>query len=140
MQLNVLMVDDDAEFAEDMRVILQETVTLRRVGGTAAAAARILRQRPDILWLDLELDPFFANSSALEGLAFLRILRKRIDSRLPVIVVSAQVSPHVSPQMQTSLRDLGVHACLPKPPDIRKLLQALHAATLSKQRLVVQHP
>ncbi len=117
----VLMVEDDSEFALDMTVILRGTVKLLCVGGTAAAAAHLLRSKPDALWLDIDLDPFFAETSALEGLAFLKVVRKRIDPDLPVIVVSSRLSP----EAQRTLEELGVAAFYSKPPDPKALAETL---------------
>ncbi len=117
----VLMVEDDAEFANDTTAILAGSVTVRRVGGTAAAAAHILRQKPDVLWLDLELEPFFSDTSATEGLAFLKAVRERIDHELPVVVVSGQLAD----EMRSLLGQFGVVACFTKPPDMAALVDAL---------------
>ncbi|MBD3162491.1 MAG: response regulator [Candidatus Eisenbacteria bacterium] len=120
----VLMVEDDVDFAADMRAILNGTVLLSRVNGSAEAAAELLRGSFDLLWLDLDLPPLFAESGTLEGLAFLGHVRRRYGRGLPVLVVSGRLTPNLTAR----LKRLGAIGILPKPPDparLRALLSSL---------------
>jgi len=117
------MVEDDDEFAADMAAILTPTVLLSRVDGSAAAAAELLRRDFDLVWLDLDLVPCYADSGALEGLAFLRVLRERYGPGLPVLIVSARLTEGVLAEVDTP----GVLAALPKPPDLGRLREILKA-------------
>ncbi len=124
-QPNVLLVEDDAEFAEDMRAILTDIATIRHVGGTATAIAEIIREKPDLIMLDLDLEPFLANSGGLEGVAFLQVVREQIDGELPVVIVSGRMSE----ELKGTLQRLGAVACFTKPPDLRTLREIVQSAS-----------
>jgi CheY-like chemotaxis protein len=117
----VLMVEDDEEFAADMKAVLDGIAVLQWVSNTAIAAAWLLRSLPDLLWLDLDLPAFFAPAARLEGAAFLRLVRERLAPELPVLVVSGRITP----KLRQELLAQGVVACLEKPPDLAVLVEAL---------------
>ncbi len=124
----VLMVEDDLEFAADLLAVLDGIVNIERVSTTTAAAASLLRGLPDLLWLDLDLPTFFAQTGGLEGIAFLRLVRERLAPDLPVIVVSGQLTP----ELRQELGQQRVNACFGKPPEVSELARALTA--LSRAR------
>lgn len=85
----VLVVDDDTELQELVRVLLAhiniETIPVR----TAAEAAQVLRQEPlpDLVLLDLMLPD-------VSGLELLRQMRaKKYFDKLPVIILSVLADP-----------------------------------------------
>jgi DNA-binding NtrC family response regulator len=117
----VLVITTDVEFVEDMRAVLHARAVIRHVASTALAVAEILRERPDLVWLDLDLVPFFTDSSGLEGLGFLEVLRKRVDPNVPVLVTSSQADLAGAAWMDR----LQVTAWLPKPPGVKTLLEIL---------------
>jgi len=119
------MVEDDPEFAADMQAVLAGIVRLDRVPNTAMAAAWLIRRPPDLLWLDLDLPPFFALTGGFEGLAFLRLVRERLAPELPVIVVSGRLTPEV----RRELHGLEPLTCFGKPPELGALVRALTATS-----------
>jgi DNA-binding response OmpR family regulator len=117
----VLIVDRDREFAMDIAAVLHGLARCQHVGNSVRATAEILRCRPGLLWLDLELERFYAPLGGFEGIAFMEILRRRLESRLPVIVVSSRLSHTATAQ----LGGLGVLGCFEKPPVMEKLVAAI---------------
>lgn len=115
----VLMVDDDPEFAEDVQAILGAATQITHVRGTAEAAAELLRWRPDLLWLDLDLEAFYGDNRSTEGLTFLKVVRARLAPELPAIIVASCVDEEVAQRA----RALGVRLCLRKPPDLARVLE-----------------
>lgn len=118
---SILLLEDDAGFAQDMQVILSAAARVTWVRDSARAAVELLRRRPDLLWIDLDLEPCFGPVQSLEGLAFLRLVRERIDAEVTVIVVSS----HASTLEAGLLESLGVRAVLGKPPDLRVVFDLL---------------
>src|SRR5690606_36565931 len=83
----ILLIDDDVEIQQLVRVLLGRIGGETTVADTAAFAAQILRGQPlpDLLILDLMLPD-------ISGMEFLRQLRsKRAFDELPVLVLSALV-------------------------------------------------
>ncbi len=85
----VLVVDDDAELQELVRVLLAHIGIETIAAETAAAAAQVLRQEPlpDLVLLDLMLPD-------VSGLELLRQMRsKKYFDKLPVIILSVLADP-----------------------------------------------
>ncbi|MGQ9887754.1 MAG: response regulator [Aggregatilineales bacterium] len=85
----VLVVDDDAELQELVRVLLAHIGIETVAAKTAAEAAQILRQEPlpDLVLLDLMLPD-------VSGLELLRQMRsKKYFDKLPVIILSVLADP-----------------------------------------------
>lgn len=123
-RVRVLMVEDDLEFAQDITAILASDIDVRHAKGTREASEMLSTDLPELVWLDMELPPFFGDAPKLEGLAFLRHIRSALGVAVPVIVVSGQMGP----EMQDELLAAGAQGCFTKPPDlplIRKVIQEL---------------
>ncbi len=112
----VLMVEDDAEFASDMVAVFSGAAEITIVPDTRACAEALTRERPDLLWLDLDLPPCFAESGAQEGLVFLDAIRAAHPD-LAVILVSGRITLPVLEEC----RRLRVLAVIAKPPDLGRL-------------------
>ena len=103
----ILVVDDDVELQQLVRILLSRNDMDVITAGNASEAARILISppMPDLLLLDLMLPD-------QSGLSFLRELRaRRVFDTLPVIVLSALVDPT---QIREAL-DSGADRYLTKP-------------------------
>jgi CheY-like chemotaxis protein len=114
----ILVVDDDPEVARTFEVVLHAEgydVLTASEGETAVAIAR--RERVDAALLDLAMP-------GMDGMAVLEALR-RVAPRLPVIVVSA----YVSPEREAQARRLGARHVLAKPPEIGELLRLCSEVT-----------
>ena len=119
----VLMIEDDSEFAGDMTVILRGKAKVIHVCNTAEASAHLMRSLPDLLWIDLDLPPFFGLDRAREGLEFLRALHERIKVEFPIIVVSADLR---SPGLE-GLKEFPTVRTLSKPPEPAQLYMSMSA-------------
>jgi len=117
----VLVITADVEFVEDMRAVLHAHAEIRHAASTAMAVAEIFRQQPELVWIDLDLVPFFTDSSSLEGLGFLEVLRDRIDPTVPVLVTSSRADVVDATWMER----FRIAAWLPKPPPMGSLLEIL---------------
>ncbi len=103
----VLVIDDDPELQELVRVLLSSIGMDVVTAGTAAAAAQVLRQKPlpDLVLLDLMLPD-------VSGLEFLRQMRaKAVFNDLPVIILSALADPE---QIRDGLK-MGADRYITKP-------------------------
>jgi CheY-like chemotaxis protein len=117
--LNILLVDDN----HHMRVLLTEI--LRAIGvrqvfeaNDGAEALRIMRAYPvDIIMTDLAMQP-------LDGLDFVRMLRKSPDSPNPMAPV-IMITGHSTIRRVTEARDVGVNEFLSKPVTARGVLDRI---------------
>lgn len=110
--LRILAVEDDQDLAELYESFLSwegHNVLLAHDG---REALRLLRERPDVILLDLRLPD-------TDGAVLLHRLRRGPGARhTPVIVVSATVPPRA--------RVRGADAVISKPFDITELLGTIH--------------
>jgi CheY-like chemotaxis protein len=124
--LNILLVDDN----QHMRVLLTEI--LRAIGvrniyeaNDGAQALQVMRNHPvDIIMTDLQMQP-------LDGIDFVRLLRKSTDSPNPMCPV-IMITGHSTLRRVAEARDVGVTEFLSKPVTARGVLQRIG--------LVVEHP
>jgi CheY-like chemotaxis protein len=119
--LRVLVVDDDADTTETMRLLLEvwgNEVAVARDG--AAAVRSAVHFRPDVVLLDLALGP------GPDGYEVARQIRRRAGNA-PVIVC---VSGYGQAEHRRRSREAGCHCHLLKPaePDaLARLLRAVAA-------------
>lgn len=103
----VLIVDDDPDIQQLIRLLLARIGVSATAAGTATEAARLLRipPLPDLIVLDLMLPE-------VSGMEFLRQMRaKALFDELPVLVLSALVdSEHIREAL-----DAGADRYLTKP-------------------------
>jgi DNA-binding NtrC family response regulator len=117
----VLVVDDDEDVLEALELILTQqgcVVTTAMSGDTAVAVAKL--KGFDVALTDLRM----AGLSGLETLAAL----KRIDARLPVIVVSGYVTEEAVEEVMSR----GAYAYIRKPFDLRELIALVRRALQSR--------
>jgi DNA-binding response OmpR family regulator len=89
LKRQILVIDDDPELQELIRVLLNHAGMDAIPAETAAAAAQILRKSPlpDLVLLDLMLPD-------VSGLELLRQIRaKEVFDALPVVILSALADP-----------------------------------------------
>jgi DNA-binding NtrC family response regulator len=122
VEIKVLIVDDETEFAATLAERLELRKMLTRVAGGADEALAILGEgwRPDVVLLDLKMP-------GLDGLQTLTLL-KRQDPTLEVILVSGHGSTSAGMEgMQKGLFDY-----LLKPVDIGVVVEKIEQAYLKK--------
>lgn len=114
----VLVVEDD----EHVRTIIADVLEDAGLGVVQAelaedALARIARQRPDLIILDLGMPP-----AAMSGAEFLARLRETPAwAAIPVVIVSG-LADVVNPDLLLGLR---VHASLSKPVSAEDLIRVV---------------
>ena len=111
---HVLIVDDDYDICESLKLILEERYRISIASNGLAALDVLTREPVDAMVLDLMMP-------LLDGESTLREIRARGLS-LPVIIASA--ATHLPARARTS----GALAWLQKPFDIRDLEAALEQA------------
>jgi two-component system, chemotaxis family, protein-glutamate methylesterase/glutaminase len=129
--IRVLVVDDSAVVRKVLTGEISKYPDFEVVGSAVDpydARDKIVRLRPDVITLDLEMP-------RMDGISFLGKLMKHYP--LPVVVVSSQ-APHGSRTAMTAL-ELGAVEIVPKPgtqysvPDVgRHLVHALRAAAAAR--------
>lgn len=120
-RLNVLVVEDNANFRRLLRTILN-TINVRDIMETedGSSALELLRTYPaDLVLLDWKMTP-------MDGLTFMRVLRNAPDSPNPALPV-IMVSGYTDATLVTAARDAGVNEFLAKPISAKSLLSRLVA-------------
>lgn len=114
----VLIIDDDKHICALLEEALGRTYATESAQSGAQAFGAILKSRPDVILLDINLP-------GMTGLEILRAL-KELDATIPVLVVTGNDTVAVA---EDALRN-GATAYIPKPFDLR-YLDHLVAAALS---------
>lgn len=123
----ILVVDDDPDFVEYTRIVLESQGYEVRTAATADEALRMMRQqKPDVALLDVMM------SYVLDGINLTRQIRDDPDLRdIPVIMISAIVSRDEAGIFPTD-EYLSIDIFLSKPIDPGDLLQQV--AKLMRRR------
>lgn len=106
-KIRVLVIDDDPNLQELVRVLLGNIGIDVVSAGTAGAAAQVLRQKPlpHLVLLDLMLPD-------VSGLELLRQMRaKEVFNELPIVILSALADPE---QIRDGLK-MGADRYITKP-------------------------
>lgn len=114
----ILVVDDDPEFVEITRMILESNGYDVAVASDGKQGLKAMRQdRPDLVMLDVMM------SSVLDGLSVCREMRAEPDLKdIPVIMVSSIISsPHAS--LFPTDEYLPIDTWISKPMDPDDLLK-----------------
>jgi two-component system, OmpR family, KDP operon response regulator KdpE len=116
MSTNILVIDDDPQVRRFLRNVLAgHGYTILEAGTVAAGAETALRNRPDVVLLDLGLPDG-------DGLAVLRAMRP--DDKTPVIVLSARDKEGD----KIVALDLGADDYLTKPFGVGELMARIRVA------------
>lgn len=119
LRKRVLIVDDEPMVVQALQDHFADRYEVD-IATSARQAVEILgRRRPDVIFLDIRMPE-------VDGLTLLKFLRK-VDSRVPVIVVTADISLETA----HACFQLGVRAYVPKP---FKLLYLDHLAAAAVGR------
>jgi len=114
----ILVVDDDPDFVEYTRIVLESQGYSVQTAATADTALRMMREdKPDLVLLDVMM------SYVLDGLNVTRQMRDDpVLKTVPVIMISAIVSREEAGVFPTD-EYLAVDAFMTKPVDPADLLQ-----------------
>jgi len=99
----LLIVDDEPELLEILREHFQGRYEVDTAVSGAAALERFVRQRPDVVFLDV-------NMPGISGLEVLKLF-KQSDASIPIIVVTANAE---IPVAEECLKQ-GAFSYVPKP-------------------------
>jgi CheY-like chemotaxis protein len=121
----VLIVDDDADIRELMKIILETEGYRVNVAADGVEALQLLRAgaHPALILLDLMMP-------RMDGEQFLKEMRSTHFSRTPVVIMSGHVAS------QTKANELHASFCLMKPvecADLLKTVKRFAAAGLRKE-------
>ncbi len=122
-----LVVDDNRDFAENLAEILRDCgddVVIAEDGREAAAAVR--GRRFDAILTDMRM-PFMGGAELVHEV-------RRIDPGAPALVVTA----HAGDDALEAARREGLLAVLPKPVDVRRLLELLASARRDGLAVIVE--
>lgn len=103
----MLVVEDEPSIVEPLEGYVRDEMKnfIFFKASTGEEGIRIIqREHPDLLILDMKLDPF------MDGIQVLRLMRDEL-SRMAVIVLTGFVDPDI----ETEAKKLGVDAYLEKP-------------------------
>lgn len=116
----VLVVDDDPDFVEYTRIVLESQGYQVKSAATADLALRMMREnKPDVVLLDVMM------SYVLDGLNVTRQMRDDPELRdVPVIMISAIVSREEAGIFPTD-QHLSVDTFMTKPVDPADLLEQI---------------
>ncbi|MHC5002194.1 MAG: response regulator [Planctomycetota bacterium] len=118
----VLYVDDDQDYLDAMRVILESAGLEMVEANSAESALRALReQRPDVILADLMMEEVDA------GISFVREVRAR-GGAVPIIMISS-VGDNLAMQIDAS--ELGLAGVLQKPVDPGTIVAMVRSAVAS---------
>jgi len=114
----ILVVDDDPDFAEYTRIVLESQGYVVRTAATTELALQMMRQdKPDVALLDVMM------SYVLDGLNLTRQMRDDPELRtIPVIMISAIVSKEEAGVFPTD-EYLSIDNFMTKPVDPAALLR-----------------
>ncbi|HXU90221.1 MAG TPA: ATP-binding protein [Methylomirabilota bacterium] len=113
--VNVVVVDDDVEFLELATMALRRAGAEVRTASSAYGAYDLVRSwKPDVVLTDLAMP-------IEDGFMLLGTVRKVLSDRVPVVAVTANVTP----ENQTRVGEAGFDLCLAKPIDPLELTAAI---------------
>ena len=99
----LLIVDDEPELLEILKEHFQGRYEIDTAGSGAAALERFVQQRPDVVFLDV-------NMPGISGLEVLKLF-KQTDASIPIIVVTANAEIPVAEECLKR----GAFSYVPKP-------------------------
>lgn len=121
MNGELLVVEDDAEFVEDLLAMWSPPLPVARVSSGEEAYEYLRAEVPSLVLLDLNLPHYLAKDDDGEGLEILSYIRSSVGSDVPVIVVTRESSD----EMRSHAVSLGVTDFIPKPLDVSSLENAV---------------
>jgi len=108
---DVLVVDDNADMVEIIRLVLGEAgYVVRGASNGQEALAAVASRKPALVLLDMRMP-------IMDGWQCARELRARYGRSVPIVVLTAAEHAH------SRGRDVGADDVLPKPFEVRQLLQ-----------------
>lgn len=123
--LRMLVVDDEPELLEIFRAHFDGRYEVDTAASGAAAVERFIRQRPDLVFLDI-------NMPGTNGVEILKLFRQTDDS-IPIIMVTANSETRVAEECLKQ----GAFGYVPKPFN---LVYMDHMAALASEQTFKRGP
>lgn len=126
MKLNVLIVDDHPGIRQALKLWIEQSTHLRVMGDISSGAELLIalkRQHPDMVVLDLELEPGYTPS---HGIAAVR----QYAPACKIVIYSA----HSDLQIVTNMLDLGVDGYILKVDDMPTAVRSLEEIAVGHRR------
>lgn len=122
--INVMVVDDEADFRELLTFWLQSKgYAVIPADGGEAAVKLVQEKKPDIIFMDLRMP-------GVDGVEAIRRIRK-LDRDVPIIVISA----HLDNEKAKLASDQGISGIFYKGEDFKEGLSLLEAALRTHKKL-----
>ncbi|MFH1457808.1 MAG: response regulator [Candidatus Omnitrophota bacterium] len=122
--INVMVVDDEADFRELLTFWLQSKGYSVIPADTAEAAVRLAKEKkPDIIFMDLRMP-------GVDGVEAIQRIRK-FDKDVPIIVISA----HLDNEKAKLTCDYGISGIFYKGEDFKEGLALLEATLRTHKKL-----
>ena len=109
-KLNILLVDDDNNFAKAFELLARKRFNLSRVATGEQAVELIQQKLPDAILLDLQL------GAGIDGLETLHRINE-LNFDIPVIMITE----HASPETAVKAMRMGALNYMAKNPNMREL-------------------
>lgn len=119
----ILLVDDDAEFVDDLLALWRPECRILRASTPHEAVRQLVEGVPHLLLLDLRLP-----LGEEEGLRLLALIRREFRRQLPFIVISHDASS----EARMRSMNLGADAYLSKPLNVGDLDRAVREMLLEE--------
>jgi DNA-binding response OmpR family regulator len=115
----ILIVEDDGDFVEDLFTMWSPPLPVARASSGREAVEYLRTNAPTLVLLDLNLPHYLADDDDGEGLGILSFIRSR--SGVPVIIITRESSDETRSQAEA----LGAQGFFPKPLQISDLETAV---------------
>jgi CheY-like chemotaxis protein len=125
---DILLVDDDAVFAEALKAVLQQRYDVRIAHSGEEAVASLTEELPDLIILDVMM------SYLSEGYDLAAMLKKNERTAEVPIVILTGVDRSFELRSRLEKNWVDVEAFMTKPPDFGKLEDTIEALLGAKTK------
>ena len=121
-KIKILHIEDDREFAEATAFLLGDGYQVEIMEAADEAIEKIKDYKPNMIFLDLNLQSYYTGALSMEGIALLNIIKSEHDTKdIPVIVITNNSNETIK---QACLK-LGADCYFRKPVPIKEVIQAI---------------
>jgi len=107
----VLIVEDDGDFVEDLFAMWRSPLPVARASSGREAVEYLRTRAPALVLLDLNLPHYLTDDDEAEGLGILSFIRSRRGAEIPVIVITRECEDETRSRAEA----LGVQGYIYKP-------------------------
>ena len=118
----ILMIDDDEEFTEDLKFLLDGPYQIVAVNESNKGIELLEKEKFDLVILDLVMPAFYADQDEKEGTEVLTMIKNKWRNTIPTIILTQMNKLNVIDTCHT----LGADAFFIKPPVIEELKEKIN--------------